>query len=88
MPGPENRPDGRPRSEGIPLGRIGGVPITLAWSWFVIAAAIVLLFGPQVARALPQLGAFGSYAVALGYALLLLLSVLVHELAHALTAQA
>ena len=76
------------RSEGIPLGRIGGVPVTLAWSWFVIAAAIVLLFGPQVAVALPELGSPGAYAVALGYALLLLLSVLVHELAHALTAQA
>ncbi|MCC3283398.1 site-2 protease family protein [Arthrobacter caoxuetaonis] len=76
------------RSEGIPLGRIGGVPVTLAWSWFVIAAAIVFLFGPRVASVLPQLGGIAPYAVALGYALLLLLSVLVHELAHALTAQA
>lgn len=83
-----DRPAGSPRSEGIPLGRIGGVPVTLAWSWFVIAAAIVLLFGPQVARALPQLDEPGAYAVALGYALLLLLSVLAHELAHALTALA
>ncbi|MFZ3453663.1 site-2 protease family protein [Arthrobacter sp. 7Tela_A1] len=76
------------RSEGIPLGKIGGVPVTLAWSWFVIAAAIVFLFGPRVADVLPQLGGIAPYAVALGYALLLLLSVLVHELAHALTAQA
>ncbi|UPO78283.1 site-2 protease family protein [Arthrobacter sp. Helios] len=86
--GPDGGTAGGGRSEGIPLGKIGGVPVTLAWSWFVIAAAIVLLFGPQVARALPQLGSPGAYAVALGYALLLLLSVLAHELAHALTAQA
>ncbi|MBF4995176.1 site-2 protease family protein [Arthrobacter gandavensis] len=76
------------RSEGIPLGRIGGVPVTLAWSWFIIAAAIVFLFGPRVAGAVPGLGTAAAYAVALGYALLLLFSVLVHELAHALTARA
>ena len=76
------------RSEGIPLGRIGGVPVTLAWSWFIIAAVIVFLFGPRVASAIPGLGTTAAYAVALGYALLLLFSVLVHELAHALTAKA
>lgn len=76
------------RSEGIPLGRIGGVPVTLAWSWFVIAAVIIFLFGPRVAAAIPGLGTAAAYAVALGYALLLLFSVLVHELAHALTAKA
>ncbi|MER2134604.1 MAG: site-2 protease family protein [Arthrobacter sp.] len=76
------------RSEGIPLGRIGGVPVTLAWSWFIIAAVIVFLFGPRVAAAIPGLGTAAAYAVALGYALLLLCSVLVHELAHALTAKA
>ena len=64
------------RSEGIPLGRIGGVPVTLAWSWFIIAAAIIFLFGPRVAAAIPGLGTAAAYGVALGYALLLLLSVL------------
>ncbi|MFB0834231.1 site-2 protease family protein [Arthrobacter halodurans] len=72
---------------GIPLGRVFGVPVSLAWSWFVIAAFIVVVFSPDVARALPGIGS-GAYAVALAYALLLLLSVLVHELAHALSAQA
>ncbi|MER2138083.1 MAG: site-2 protease family protein, partial [Arthrobacter sp.] len=60
------------RSEGLPLGRIGGVPVTLAWSWFIIAAVIVFLFGPRVAAAVPGLGTAAAYAVALGYALLLL----------------
>ncbi|MET1036325.1 MAG: site-2 protease family protein [Arthrobacter sp.] len=72
---------------GIPLGRVFGVPVSLAWSWFVIAAFIVVVFSPDVARALPGIGS-GAYAVALAYALLLLLSVLIHELAHALSAQA
>ncbi|WP_146361960.1 site-2 protease family protein [Arthrobacter yangruifuii] len=78
---------GTQRREGIPLGSIAGVPVILAYSWFLIAALIVAVFGPQVRDAFPRLGA-GAYAVALGYAILLLLSVLAHEAAHALTARA
>ncbi len=58
----------------------------LARSWLIIALAITVLFGPQVARVDPGVGTFGAYGVALLYAVLLLLSVLVHELAHAVTA--
>ncbi len=72
---------------GLSLGRIAGIPVVLAWSWFVITVFIAILFGPRVAAAFPGLGA-GAYAVALGYALLLAVSVLLHELAHALTARA
>lgn len=74
------------RREGIPLGRIFGIPIVLAWSWFVIAAFILVVFGPRVATGFPGIGV-GAYAVALGYALLLAASVLIHELAHALSAR-
>ncbi|MHA7140663.1 site-2 protease family protein [Arthrobacter sp. Sr33] len=77
---------GLQRREGISLGRLWGIPIVLAWSWFVIALFVVVVFGPQVARAFPGIGA-GAYGVALGYALLLAASVLVHELAHALSAR-
>lgn len=79
-----------PRAEaspGLSLGRIAGIPVVLAWSWFVITVFIVVVFGPRVAAAFPDIGA-GAYAVALGYALLLAASVLIHELAHALTARA
>ncbi|GAA4379176.1 site-2 protease family protein [Paeniglutamicibacter cryotolerans] len=81
------QPETRTKSDGIPLGSFFGVPIYLAYSWFVIAAAIVLLFGPDVQRAVPGIG-YGAYAVALTYAILLALSVLIHELAHALSAKA
>ncbi|MHA7180153.1 site-2 protease family protein [Arthrobacter sp. MDB2-24] len=74
-------------SPGLSLGRLAGIPVVLAWSWFVITAFIVLVFGPRVSAAFPGIGA-GAYAVALGYALLLAASVLIHELAHALTARA
>ncbi|WP_026818465.1 site-2 protease family protein [Arthrobacter castelli] len=72
--------------EGIRLGSVGGIPIILAYSWFLIAGFIVLVFGPQVAGQIPGLG-WTAYLVAFSYALLLLLSVLVHELAHALSAR-
>jgi Zn-dependent protease len=79
-------PARRSLREGIPLGRIGGVPVILAYSWFVIAAFTVAAYGPVLAFRNPALGA-GAYYVAFAYALLLLVSVLVHELAHALTAK-
>ena len=71
----------------VRLGTIAGAPVRLSWSWLLIAAVITLAFGPQIQRALPSLGG-GAYAVALGYAVLLALSVLVHEAAHALTGRA
>lgn len=75
-----------PRRDGIPLGRIAGIPVILAWSWFIIAAFVVIVFGPQVADLFLGIG-IGAYLVALAYAILLAASVLVHELAHALTAR-
>lgn len=74
------------RQDGIPLGRIVGIPVVLAWSWFIIAAFVVMVFGPQVAGLYPELG-IGAYGVAFAYAVLLAVSVLIHELAHALSAR-
>ncbi|HEY9355861.1 MAG TPA: site-2 protease family protein [Arthrobacter sp.] len=74
------------RREGIPLGRIAGIPVILAYSWFLIAAFTVIVYGPVLQQRNPALGAT-AYTVAFAYALLLLISVLVHELAHALTAK-
>jgi Zn-dependent protease len=69
------------------LGRIAGVPVYLAYSWFLIAGFTVVVYGPTLQARQPQLG-MGAYLVAFAYAVLLLLSVLVHELAHALSARA
>ncbi|WP_162872853.1 M50 family metallopeptidase [Austwickia chelonae] len=68
------------------LGAVGGVPVYLSTSWFIITAAVVLVFGPDVDRVLPGIGAATAYLVALAYALLLAISVLCHEAAHALAA--
>ena len=74
------------RREGIVLGSVRGTPVILANSWFVIAAFTVIVFGPQLMRGFPALGA-GSYLVAFAYALLLLFSVFIHELSHAVAAK-
>ncbi|MEO8221024.1 MAG: site-2 protease family protein [Specibacter sp.] len=74
------------RREGFVIGSVRGTPIILANSWFFIAGVTVLIFGPQLQSNLPGLGA-RAYAVAFAYALLLLFSVLIHELAHAVAAK-
>ncbi|WP_153399062.1 M50 family metallopeptidase, partial [Ornithinicoccus halotolerans] len=70
---------------GWRLGQVGGVPVYIARSWLLIALVIVLLFGPVARDALPGSGPW-AYAVAAAFAVLLLLSVLVHEAAHAVVA--
>lgn len=74
-PGGAN-PDGGP-SRGVRVGRVGGVPVVLMPSWFVIALIMLVLYAP----------AYGLVS-AVGAALVLLLSVFLHEVAHALAARA
>ncbi|GAA6526827.1 site-2 protease family protein [Intrasporangium sp. DVR] len=74
------------RRHGWRIGSIAGTPVYIARSWPVIAVLIVAVFGPALGQA--DRGASYGYLVAAGYALLLLVSVLVHEAAHALAARA
>lgn len=73
---------------GIRLGTFVGAPVILSPTWFLIGAFVVFTFGPSVHDYLPELSRSQDYVVAATYALLLLVSVLVHELAHALLARA
>ncbi|MET7643756.1 site-2 protease family protein [Streptomyces sp. NPDC005426] len=57
----------------------------MAPSWFVVAALITWVFGGQLDRVLPDLGA-ARYLVALFFAIAFYASVLVHELAHTVVA--
>ncbi|WP_416969426.1 site-2 protease family protein [Streptomyces sp. 4F14] len=70
---------------GILMGRPFGVPVYVAPSWFLVAALITWVFGGQLDRVLPELGA-GRYLVALFFAVAFYASVLVHELAHTVAA--
>ena len=69
------------------LGVIAGVPVYLQSSWLILAVIVVVLYGPLARRMLPQLSAAGGYSLALGFVLCLLLSVLLHELGHAVMAR-
>lgn len=75
-------PQDHPR--GIKLATIGSVPVYLGWSWLIMGGLIVFLIGPGMAQ---SHGTVTGYGVAAIYALALLLSVLAHEAAHAVTAR-
>lgn len=77
----------RPRESGggILMGRPFGVPVYVAPSWFLVAALITWVFGGQLDRVLPHLGAT-RYLIALFFAVAFYASVLVHELAHTVAA--
>ncbi|MFF8597106.1 site-2 protease family protein [Streptomyces sp. NPDC015220] len=81
------RPPRRPREPGggLLMGRPFGVPVYVAPSWFLVAALITWVFGGQLDRVLPGLGA-ARYLVSLFFAVAFYGSVLVHELAHTVAA--
>lgn len=80
-------PPARPKEPGggLLMGRPFGVPVYVAPSWFLVAALITWVFGGQLDRVLPELGA-ARYLVSLFFAVAFYASVLVHELAHTLAA--
>jgi Zn-dependent protease/CBS domain-containing protein len=89
-PGARRTDDRRPPRGGASDGRIViarpfGVPVDVTPTWFLVAALITYGFAPTVERAVPGVGDW-RYAVSLAFALLLYLSVLVHELSHTVVA--
>lgn len=74
------------RGSGIPLGRLFGVPIFLAPSWLLLAALITLTYSQFLSaqRTLPMTTGF---VLGFGFVVCLLLSVLLHELGHAVTSR-
>ncbi|MFH9732252.1 site-2 protease family protein [Streptomyces sp. NPDC017260] len=85
-PGPGRPPQRRPEpGGGLLMGRPFGVPVYVAPSWFLVAALITWVFGGQLDRVLPELGA-ARYLVSLFFAVAFYASVLVHELAHTVAA--
>jgi len=81
------QPPRRERPPGtLRIGQIAGIDVLITRSWFLIAALIAVLLAPQVERVQPGLG-FGKYVAGVVFAIVLYLSVLVHEAAHALMAR-
>ncbi len=70
---------------GVRIGRVLGVPVHVSPTWLLFAALVIGGFGPQLAD---DYGAQRGYAAAGAFALLLLLSVLLHEVGHCVVARA
>ncbi|MCK2243000.1 MULTISPECIES: site-2 protease family protein [unclassified Crossiella] len=81
---PGRRP--RLRDGGLLLGRVGGVPVLLAHSWWLLAAVIVVLYTPLVEMIVPGTSLVVSAIMAGVFAVLLAASVLLHELGHVVVA--
>ncbi|XVX21980.1 site-2 protease family protein [Actinomycetota bacterium] len=69
------------QGSGLKIATIAGVPVFIGASWLILAAIITATVGSNVG------GGSRGYLVGLGYALLLLVAVLVHEAAHAVAAR-
>jgi Zn-dependent protease len=79
-----DRPRRPARLTGIGIGRVFGVPVQLAPSWLLLAVVVTLLYGSVLSQTRPQFGPALSYVVGFGFVVVLAVSVLLHELGHAL----
>jgi Zn-dependent protease/CBS domain-containing protein len=84
-PGGRDRDAARPSDGRLVIARPFGVPVDVTPAWFLVAGLITYGFAATVEREVPGLGSW-RYAVSLTFALLLYLSVLVHELSHTVVA--
>lgn len=72
---------------GRRVGSLFGIPLLIDPSWFVILIFVAFIYGGEWRLTYPQWGAGLAYGTALVMALLLFVSVLLHELGHSLVAR-
>ncbi|MBD3946253.1 site-2 protease family protein [Nocardioides ganghwensis] len=65
---------------------MAGIDVLVTSSWFIVAVLISLTFAPRIEDAQPGLG-FWKYVAGFVFAVVLYLSVLLHEASHAVVAQ-
>lgn len=75
------------RGGGLSLGRPFGIPVFVSSSWFLVAAYITYSFAGVVTTEVGDLGP-ARYAVSAGFAVLIFLSVVAHELGHCVVSRA
>jgi Zn-dependent protease len=76
-----------PRAPGtFRIGSIAGIDVLITSSWFIVALLISLTFAPRIEQVQPGLG-FLKYVAGFVFAVVLYLSVLLHEASHAVVAQ-
>ena len=77
---PAPRPPGTFR-----VGTIAGSDVLVSSSWFLVAGLIAIIMAPQVEQVSPGLGPL-KYVAGVAFAVVLYLSVLLHEASHAIMA--
>jgi Zn-dependent protease len=80
-----SRPEVATPRGGIRLGSVLGVPVHIGPSWFLMAAFLTVSIA---AAAAPSTGSTTAYVIGGSFAVLLGLSVLLHEIGHCLVARA
>lgn len=68
------------------IGSIAGIDVLVTSSWFIVAALISFAIAPRIEQVEPGLGVL-KYVAGLVFAIVLYLSVLLHEASHAVVAQ-
>ncbi|WP_372727950.1 M50 family metallopeptidase [Nocardioides sp.] len=85
MPDPERPPASRPPGT-FKVGTVAGADVLVTSSWFLVAALIAVVVAPRVDQVSPGLGGL-KYVAGLAFAVVLYLSVLLHEASHAYMAR-
>ncbi len=80
-PAQRSRPPGT-----FKVGTIAGSDVLVSSTWFIVAALIAVIVAPAAENAQPGLGAW-SYLAGFAFAVILYLSVLLHEASHAVMAR-
>lgn len=78
---PRHRPPGT-----IRIGALAGIDVLITSSWFLVAGLIAFAIGPRIEQVQPGLG-FLKYVAGFVFAVVLYLSVLLHEASHAIRAK-
>ncbi len=78
---PRSRPPGT-----LKVGTVAGSDVLISSSWFLVAGLIAVIVAPAVDDAQPGLGGW-KYLAGLAFAVILYLSVLLHEASHAVMAR-
>jgi Zn-dependent protease len=68
------------------IGSVAGVDVLVRSSWLLVALLIAVVLAPRIEQEQPGLGNL-KYVAGVAFAVLLYLSVLLHEISHALMAQ-
>lgn len=87
QPSRDEQPRPGPRPPGtLRIGSVAGIDVLVTTSWFIVAALIAFAMAPRIEQVEPGLGLW-KYVAGLVFAVVLYLSVLLHEASHALMAQ-